>query len=342
MTHIRTGATAPLDRRESRLRTVLAAPRHLLVLTVLALLGAGCTAVGAHETSIRLPPPSLIASDCAGQVSVIVASDEAAQSDIYSAVTLAGALDTQCLILAGPRDGDFPSDQLDRLRVAEGGYVLGGTAAVPDSKRFGRRRVAGADRWTTALAVGTEVERVATGEASLPETTEPVPSGDSGTTPADEISNGTYEQWIYEETAYGSINAVTGEFVTTGDFVNTSTALFVSCRRDPPSGPGVVGVSVYIRNATISRTANTIYWDLWPADISNGTAGEQNWSVGRPPTNMLVPSSPKTFAETLRDNPDNLLTFITATGNSTSTALFDTSGADTTIGALIGKCDKPH
>lgn len=44
-------------------------------------------------------------SDCAGEVSVVVGSDARAQSDIYSAVTLAGALGTDCVILAGPRNG---------------------------------------------------------------------------------------------------------------------------------------------------------------------------------------------------------------------------------------------
>lgn len=82
---------------------------------------------------------------------------------MYSAVTLAGALGTECVILAGARRESFPSAELECLDVAgSGGYVVGGTAAVPTSKIAGRslRRIAGSDRWETAQAVGAEVQRV--------------------------------------------------------------------------------------------------------------------------------------------------------------------------------------
>lgn len=87
----------------------------------------------------------------------MVGSDSKAQSDIYSAVTLAGVVDTDCVVLAGPRDGDMPASQRTRLSVAgPGGYVLGGIAAVPTAKVVGRdmTRLGGATRWETAQLVG--------------------------------------------------------------------------------------------------------------------------------------------------------------------------------------------
>ena len=98
-----------------------------------------------------------VSSDCSGEVPVVVASDAAAQSDIYSAVSLAGAVDTRCVILAGPRDAPWPPNQQARLQAsAVGGYVVGGTAAVPSSKVAGRdmTRIAGRHRWATAHLVG--------------------------------------------------------------------------------------------------------------------------------------------------------------------------------------------
>ncbi|MYB80764.1 MAG: hypothetical protein F4X53_03960 [Acidimicrobiales bacterium] len=96
-------------------------------------------------------------SDCTGQVPIVVGSDAKAQSDIYSAVTLAGAIGTDCVILAGARDGAMPAGQRARLNTAAaGGYIIGGTAAVPDAKTATREmtRLAGTDRWTTATLVG--------------------------------------------------------------------------------------------------------------------------------------------------------------------------------------------
>ncbi len=96
-------------------------------------------------------------SDCTGDKPIVVASDAAAQSDIYSAVTLAGAIDTDCVVLAGPREGIMHSSQAARLlAAAAGGVVIGGTAAVPAAKVAGRdmTRIGGADRWFTAQWVG--------------------------------------------------------------------------------------------------------------------------------------------------------------------------------------------
>ncbi|WP_420445368.1 D-alanyl-D-alanine carboxypeptidase [Candidatus Poriferisodalis sp.] len=118
-------------------------------------------------TAAVLPPPSLL-GDCSDAVPVIVASDAAAQSDIYSAVTLVGVLGANtCIVLAGGRDDPFPQDQLERLATAAaGGYVVGGPAAVPNAKLSGRKmtRVYGADRWETATAVGAVAAALAAGE----------------------------------------------------------------------------------------------------------------------------------------------------------------------------------
>lgn len=105
-----------------------------------------------------------VESDCAGDTPILVGSDVAAQSDIYSAITLAGVIDTDCVVLAGPRDGEMPADQQSRLDAAEGrGWVVGGRAAVPDAKTVGRSlaRIAGKDRWNTAQRVGTVARSLA-------------------------------------------------------------------------------------------------------------------------------------------------------------------------------------
>ncbi|WP_420445837.1 hypothetical protein [Candidatus Poriferisodalis sp.] len=72
-------------------------------------------------------------------------------------------IETDCIVLAGTRDEPMPTDQAARLDAAtDGGYIVGGTAAVPNEKVAGRgiRRIGGADRWATATLVG----QVATGD----------------------------------------------------------------------------------------------------------------------------------------------------------------------------------
>ena len=104
---------------------------------------------------VRVPVES--ATDCSGQVPIVVASDDAAQSDIYSAVTLAGVLGSSCVVLAGARMEPMASVQRARLEDAlAGGWIVGGLAAVPAAKTEGRdmKRLAGADRWHTARLVG--------------------------------------------------------------------------------------------------------------------------------------------------------------------------------------------
>ncbi|WP_419932404.1 hypothetical protein [Candidatus Poriferisodalis sp.] len=116
---------------------------------------------GAHEPDAYLEGASRwFDSDCSGQVPIVVASDAAAQSDIYSAVTLAGVIGSDCVVLVGPRDAAIPAAQLRRFRqTTEPGYVVGGKHAVGSDKTRsldGRSmtRLAGGTRWETALQVG--------------------------------------------------------------------------------------------------------------------------------------------------------------------------------------------
>ena len=151
-------------------------------------------------------------SDCAGAVPVVVGADAKAQSDIYSAVTLAGVLGTDCVILAGPRDGDMTAAQRARLEAADaGGYVVGGTAAVPEAKLAGRdmTRLGGATRWATAQLVGSEARAIAGGteadSAGTPDTTL--------TAPNDVAQPGVFldgaEPWIASDCA-GDVPIVVG------------------------------------------------------------------------------------------------------------------------------------
>ena len=133
---------------------------------------AAAVAADVQQAGVYLDGAGLwVSSDCAGQVPVVVASDAAAQSDIYSAVTLAGAVGTRCVILAGSRDAPVPQSQQVRMsEAASGGYVVGGTAAVQASKIAGRdmTRIAGRDRWATAHLVG----RLASGDSTAGRSTD--------------------------------------------------------------------------------------------------------------------------------------------------------------------------
>lgn len=132
----------------------------MAIVTVLlgAMFGSGIANASpamAQAAPVHLPPQA--STDCDGDIPVVVASDAAAQSDIYSAVTLAGVLGTDCIILAGPRTGPMPAAQRTRLdAAAEGGYIVGGEAAVPAHKTAGRdmARISGAHRWETAQLIG--------------------------------------------------------------------------------------------------------------------------------------------------------------------------------------------
>ena len=150
-------------RRWRRCTAVIAAVVLLATLIVPLASPAGAQTAGSATL-----PPSEVLGDCTDAVPIIVASDADAQSDIYSAVTLAGVLDTKrCIVLAGGRHDPFPQDQLERLAsAAAGGYVVGGPAAVPNAKLSGRKmtRVYGADRWETAAVVGAVAAALAAGE----------------------------------------------------------------------------------------------------------------------------------------------------------------------------------
>ena len=141
--------------------------------TVLALCAAAVAVpIGASpaaaQSSALLPP----LGDCAGAVPILVASDAAAQSDIYSAVTLAGVLDAvdpdsgTCIVLAGNRDEAMSSAQSVRLEAArDSGYVVGGIAAVSSEKApSGFTRIAGGSRWVTARNIGIAAFRLARGD----------------------------------------------------------------------------------------------------------------------------------------------------------------------------------
>ncbi|WP_419944767.1 family 16 glycosylhydrolase [Candidatus Poriferisodalis sp.] len=135
--------------------------------TLLVALASGAAltsgAAGANSGGARWPSAM---NDCTDATAVVVASDLAAQSDVYSAVTLAGVLDTNCLIDAGARDQPMPSTSATMLDAASTNvYVVGGTSALPDSKLHTRsvHRIAGTDRWATARAVGQVAADIAAG-----------------------------------------------------------------------------------------------------------------------------------------------------------------------------------
>ncbi len=119
-----------------------------------------------------------VASDCSGDVPIIVASDADAQSDIYSAVTLAGIIGTDCVVLAGAREASMPQSQAARLAAAaHGGYVVGGEAAVPPAKLADRdmSRIWGDNRWTTAQKIADQATRPAPGTPAETPAAQPAP-----------------------------------------------------------------------------------------------------------------------------------------------------------------------
>ena len=160
-----------------------------------------------------------VGSDCSGDVPIVVGADAAAQSDIYSAVTLAGVVGTDCVILAGPRSSDMAASQRVRLSAAApGGYVVGGTAAVPTAKVVGRdmTRLAGLDRWGTAQLVGRRASGDATAGTST--TTEIIAGGLTALSVGRQYacglrSDSTMTCWGYTTgSSYGAYDAPSGTF----------------------------------------------------------------------------------------------------------------------------------
>ena len=126
------------------------------VVAAAALLPMMVSAGAAHASTGDVRWPSGM-DVCAGATAVVAASDTAAQSDIYSAVTLAGVVGSHCLVDAGARGAPMPAVSKALLAAAKPDvYVVGGVAAVPDAKLHGHRvhRVGGADRFETARLVG--------------------------------------------------------------------------------------------------------------------------------------------------------------------------------------------
>ena len=146
----------------------------LLIASLLAL--AAATPAAARSGGARWPSNM---EACNGATAIVVASDPAAQSDVYSAVTLAGVLGTSCLIDAGARTAPMPAASVALLdTAAEDVYVMGGTAAVPDTKLQGRKvhRSGGADSFATARLAGRLAQDIAQGNMPTFQTVKRTPA----------------------------------------------------------------------------------------------------------------------------------------------------------------------
>lgn len=178
----------PTIRRSAR----CAAAAGLTAALIAAVPALPAAAQSAHGAYLSGSEP-WTASECNGDTAVVAASDAAAQSDLYSAVTLAGALGTDCVILAGARDEPMPAAQQRRLGAAAGRvYVVGGPAAVPIAKldsipRYALDWRSGSDRWHTAAAVGRTVSLSA--PAIMPLLVAPPTDTAAGATPEQRIGH---------------------------------------------------------------------------------------------------------------------------------------------------------
>ncbi|MCY4518227.1 MAG: hypothetical protein OXB99_13430 [Acidimicrobiaceae bacterium] len=227
-----------------------------------------------------------VASDCAGDTPIVVGSDAKAQSDIYSAVALAGVVGTDCVVLAGSRDGPMPPSQQERLDAAQpGGFVLGGTAAVPTAKIAGRdmTRLGGASRWETAQFVG----RRASGDtaAGTSTTTEGVPTSSMFTaiSAADQQMCGirtdsTIECWNHWDEARtspvsGTFTEVAADDGARGCGVRTNGT--VECWGWPSSAPSGLFTKVVVEGDLCGiRTNGTIEcWHFFSGERSSPPSG---------------------------------------------------------------------
>ena len=141
----------------------------------------------------------------------MVGSDAAAQSDIYSAITLAGVVGTDCVILAGSRDSSMPASQQARFgdAAATGGYVVRGAAAVPDAKLAGHHmtRLGGTTRWETAHLAGQRASGdITAGTDTAAETIQEEDQDDGGSESDEEVPVKDSEQ-NNSETVFLKINA---------------------------------------------------------------------------------------------------------------------------------------
>lgn len=199
-------ASPQVRRRRSRLSRVTG--RLALSGAAAVLLGAVLTIATSPASAQVLPPNT--SSDCRGRVPIVVASDFDAQSDIYSAWTLASALDTTCVVLAGARAAPMPQDQRTRLNAAQqSGWIVGGEAAVPTWKLpIGRTdtRLAGRDRWHTAemvgdVAAGRSAGALATSATASESSTEATQGDVLSTDSADWLTRWA-TAWVAEERRY--------------------------------------------------------------------------------------------------------------------------------------------
>lgn len=273
---------------------------------VLTLLAAVCAALllsqvsPAHALQTRLAVPPEASTDCAGDVPVVVASDAAAQSDIYSASTLAGALGTDCIILAGPRDQPMSRVQQERFSQSrERGLVVGGVSAVPVSKLEGRHmtRIAGRDRWETATLVGEFVRSAAVPSAKLAS----LSAGNAHTCGLHQ--DGTIECWGRDQDGLTSSEPL-GEFSQVSSGYDHACALdmgtAIVCwggndhgQATAPSGE-FLGVAAGFRYTCALRTDHAIQcWGLRSSNLTN------------PPTGVFASISTGTWLNACGLRPDS-------------------------------------
>ena len=147
--------------------------RRLLAAVIAALLSTTLVMpapASAQSTGVFLDGAEpWIASDCSGAIPIVVGSDAKAQSDIYSAVTLAGVIGTDCAVFAGPRDGCVSRHgrraagtprrcrcRCWRVCARRHRRSTGSEIAGRDMKCLG-----GANRWETAQLIGSEARSLA-------------------------------------------------------------------------------------------------------------------------------------------------------------------------------------
>ena len=273
----------------------------------------------AAQSSALLPP----LDDCAGATPIVVASDAAAQSDIYSSVTLAGVLEavsagsTACIVLAGPRDGSMPAAQLARLKTARSsGYVVGGVAAVSSQKApRGFTRIAGASRWSTARNIGIAAYRLARGEqpaaAAFPHgsghgtsgTSDrpalPTPDSCRGATPIVVASDVAAQSDIYSAVTLAgvldAVNSGSGSCIVLAGHRDAAMPSAQSERLNAATGRGYVvgGASAVVQEKVPLSFRRVAGSDRWETARAVGTVALE---TARPSLNNMPPSGQEVVA----------------------------------------------